>query len=249
MNNKQVLAVVGSREITNEDLQLLIRSLDPQRAAQFQSEEGQKRLLEELVNQELFYLDAIDHDLDQDEAYKQELKKVQESFLKQYAINRLVKTAAIDEKEVADYYEANKDHFTNPPTAKASHILVDSQEEAEKIIKEIQEGLSFYEAAEKYSKCPSKAQGGDLGSFSRGQMVPEFEEAVFNMEKDEISAPVKTQFGYHIIQAFEHKNEETKSFEEVKGQLAQQMLAQKQHNLYLDKVNELKNNYEVKVNL
>ena len=248
MDNKKVLAVVGNREIVTEDLQLLIRSLDPKSAAQFQSEEGQKRLLEELINQELFYLDAIENGLDQSEAFQREVKKLQESFLKQYAINNLVRTANVEEKELTDYYEANKDHYKAPATAKASHILVDTQEEAEKIIAEIQEGLSFKAAAEKYSKCPSKAQGGNLGAFSKGQMVPEFEEAVFNMEKDEISKPVKTQFGYHIIQLFERKEEATKSFEEVKNQLTQQMLGQKQQKLYLDKVKNLRDKYEIQVN-
>ncbi|SES96246.1 peptidyl-prolyl cis-trans isomerase C [Natronincola peptidivorans] len=249
MDNKQVLAVVGNREISEADLQLLIRSLDPQRAAQFQSEEGKKRLLEELVNQELFYLDAIDSQLDKDEAYLKELHKVEENFLKQYAISRLVKTAAIDEDEAKNYFEENKEQFKSPATAKASHVLVDTEEEAEKVLVEVQEGLSFEEAANKYSKCPSKAQGGSLGNFSRGQMVPEFEEAVFSMEKDEISKPVKTQFGYHLIKVFDHTPEEMKSFDEVKGQLAQQLLSQKQQNLYLNKVQELKDKYEIKVNL
>ncbi|SDK83328.1 peptidylprolyl isomerase [Natronincola ferrireducens] len=249
MDNKNILAVVGDREITEADLQLLMRGIDPQRAAQFQSEEGKKRLLEELINQELFYLDALDNGLDKDETFQKELKKVEESFLKQYAINKLVKTVALDEKELGEYYESHKDHFKNPATAKASHILVDSEEEAEAIIKELEGGLSFEEAAEKYSKCPSKAQGGNLGAFPRGQMVPEFEEAVFSMEKNEISKPVKTQFGHHIIKVFEQNPEEMKSFEDVKGQLAQQLLGQKQHDLYSNRVNELKGKYEVKVNL
>lgn len=249
MDNRKVLATVDNREITSEDLQLLIRSLDPQRAAQFQTEEGQKRLLEELIHQELFYLDAIETGLDKDQNYQDELKKVQENFLKQYAINHLVKTADVEEKELKDYYEANKEHFKTPATANAAHILVDHEEEANKIIEELKSGLTFKEAAEKYSKCPSKAQGGNLGTFSKGQMVPEFEEAVFSMEKDEISKPVKTQFGYHIIQLFHRNEEEPKSYDEVRNQLAQQMLFQKQQNLYFNKVQELKSKHEVKINL
>lgn len=247
MDNKKPLAMVGNREITDLDLQLLLRSLEPQRAMQFQSEEGKKKLIEELINQELFYLDAVQHDLDKDEIFQKELQKVQENFLKHYAIQQLISTVTIDEDEVEDFYKTHQEQFKKPATAKASHILVDSEEKAEEILTEIEEGLSFEEAAEKYSSCPSKAQGGNLGFFSRGQMVPEFEEAVFTMKENEISKAVKTQFGYHIIKVFQHKAEEIKSLAEVKGQLSQQLLGQKQQKLYFDKINKLKDEYEVKI--
>ncbi|AOY75237.1 peptidylprolyl isomerase [Clostridium formicaceticum] len=249
MDNKKVLAVVGNREITEGDLQTIIRSLDPQRAMQFQTEEGQQRLLEEIIDQELMYLDAVDNNMPNDEAYQKELKKISENFLKQYAINQLIKDVKVDDKEIEDYYENHKEYFRNPAAAKASHILVDTEEKAESILKEINEGLSFEEAASKYSSCPSKAQGGNLGEFSKGKMVPEFEEAVFNMEKGEISKPVKTQFGYHLIKLFDRKKEDTKTLSEVKDRLTQQLLGQKQQQLYLEKVEGLRNKYTVTMNI
>jgi parvulin-like peptidyl-prolyl isomerase len=83
--------------------------------------------------------------------------------------------------------------------AKASHILVDKQSQALKILDEIKAGGNFGELAKKYSTCPSGKKGGDLGQFGRGQMVKEFEQATFALKVGEISQPVKTQFGYHII--------------------------------------------------
>ena len=82
---------------------------------------------------------------------------------------------------------------------KASHILVKTEEEAANIKEEIKNGKSFAQAAKEVSLCPSGQNGGDLGYFSRGQMVKEFEDAAFNMNTGEISNPVKTQFGYHLI--------------------------------------------------
>ncbi len=82
---------------------------------------------------------------------------------------------------------------------KASHILVSSLEEANKVVSELKDGKDFGELAKKYSKCPSGKQGGDLGFFSKGQMVKEFEDAAFSLEVGSVSGPVKTQFGYHII--------------------------------------------------
>lgn len=83
---------------------------------------------------------------------------------------------------------------------KASHILVKTKEEAEQIRTDIVSGkISFAEAAEKYSSCPSGARGGDLGFFGRGMMVPEFDQASFSLPVGEVSEPVQTQFGYHLI--------------------------------------------------
>jgi peptidyl-prolyl cis-trans isomerase C len=88
---------------------------------------------------------------------------------------------------------------------KASHILCSTREEAEAVISELKGGKSFEELALKYSSCPSGRQGGDLGFFGRGQMVKEFEDAAFALEPGKVSAPVRTQFGYHVIRVTERK--------------------------------------------
>lgn len=82
---------------------------------------------------------------------------------------------------------------------RASHILVPTEKDAEKILAELKKGKDFAELAKKYSKCPSSKNGGDLGFFGRGQMIKEFENAAFSLNSGEISKPVKTKFGYHII--------------------------------------------------
>ncbi len=82
---------------------------------------------------------------------------------------------------------------------KASHILVQTEEDANKIYDEIKSGLSFAQAAKEYSLCPSGYNGGDLGYFGRGMMVKPFEDAAFDLEVGEISKPVQTQFGWHLI--------------------------------------------------
>ncbi len=84
--------------------------------------------------------------------------------------------------------------------ASARHILVKSQEECESIKKEIEEGTDFAEMAKKHSECPSGQKGGDLGEFSPGQMVKEFNDVVFNEEVGKVHGPVQTQFGYHLIE-------------------------------------------------
>ncbi|MCD4668064.1 MAG: peptidylprolyl isomerase [Sulfurimonas sp.] len=83
--------------------------------------------------------------------------------------------------------------------ATASHILVDSEERCNEIKTEIENGLSFADAAKANSTCPSSAQGGDLGKFGPGQMVPEFDKAIFSGDVGVLYGPIKTQFGYHLI--------------------------------------------------
>jgi peptidyl-prolyl cis-trans isomerase C len=82
---------------------------------------------------------------------------------------------------------------------RASHILVEKQSQALKVLEELKAGADFKDLAKTYSICPSSKRGGDLGQFKRGQMVREFEQAAFTLKQGEISGLVKTQFGYHII--------------------------------------------------
>ena len=88
---------------------------------------------------------------------------------------------------------------------RARHILVATRPDALKIIKKLNEGANFTTLAKKFSKCPSKKRGGDLGYFERGKMAKSFEEAAFSMEKDEISEPIRTQFGFHVIKVMKKR--------------------------------------------
>lgn len=248
MEKKDILAVVGTKEITTMDVDSALQGLGPQRAMQFQSEDGRKKLLEDLINQELFYLNAIENGADEEEEFKNEMKKIKENFLKQYSIGKLLSNVKVEEKEAKEFYENNKEQFISAEGVQASHILVEDESQAKEISAEINNGLSFEDAAKKYSKCPSNERGGDLGFFSKGQMVPEFENAAFNMEKGEVSEPVKTQFGYHIIKLTDKKDADTKSFDEVKDNIYGQLIHKQQQVTYFEKVEELKSKYSVTIN-
>ena len=241
---KKILAKVGQKEITNLDVQGAIQGLDPFQAQQFQTEEGQKYVLDDLINQELLYMYAKDNNIDQDEEFRTEMKRVEENVLKQYVINKILTSVKLTEEEKKAFYEAQKQSFSKPETASAKHILVDSEEKANDILGKINAGdLSFEDAAKEHSTCPSKDAGGDLGTFGRGQMVPEFENAVFNMNNGEVSGPVKTQFGYHLIK-LENKNESSiPEYDEVAEEVGKALLFQKQGEVYQQKLNEVKEKY------
>ena len=245
--NENVLAKVGNREILKEEMEMMIKSLGPERAAQFNSEKGREYVLNELINQELFYLYAMANGMDGEEVFKSQLETVKVNILKQYAVNKTIASVAVEEKDAEEYYEKNKDNFQMPESIRTKHILVDSEDEAKSIQKEIVGGLAFEDAASKYSKCPSKENGGDLGMFGRGKMVPEFEAAAFAMNVGEISEPVKTQFGFHLIKVEEKQEASLRAYDEVKNEIGQRLVAEKQRDVYMEKISELKKQYEVEI--
>ncbi len=245
MDNK-VLAVVNGREITQLDVQRTLQSLG-QAAMNYAGPDGEKKLVDELINQELFYAEALATELDKDDQFVAEMEEVKNNMLKQYFVRKLLADIEVSEDVVEAYYNENKVQFNKPDQAKASHILVDTEEQASDIMKEIEGGLSFEEAASKYSKCPSNAQGGDLGFFGKGQMVPEFEEAVFAMEVGDLSAPVQTQFGFHLIKKTDAAEGGEAEFGEVRNTILQQLTVQKQNEIYYGKADALKEKYTVEM--
>lgn len=245
MENK-VIAVVDGREITESHLVSLVQSLG-QNAARFAGEGGRQQLVDELVTQELFYSDALANGLDKDEEFLAAAQNMYSTLLKQYALSKLLGTVKVSDEEALAYFNDHKDTFKTAPTVRASHILVDSKEQADAILAEIKDGLSFEEAAQKYSSCPSKERGGDLGEFGRGQMVPEFEQAVFNMKANEISEPVQSQFGYHLIKLAALNEAKDANFEDVKDKVMQFVMSMKHNEVYTNKQTELKSKYTIEM--
>lgn len=245
MDNK-LLAVVDGREIKESDLAALIRNLGPN-ANRFQGPAGHQQLVDELVTQELFYSESLATGLDKDEAYLVAVEDMKKSLLNQYALNKLLANVTVSEEEARAYFENHKDMFATGPKARASHILVSSEESAQKILDEINEGLDFAEAAQKYSSCPSGQAGGDLGEFGPGQMVPEFDNAVFNMKAGEMSAPIQTQFGYHLIKIASISDGADVKFEDVAEQVNQTAVNVKRNDIYTAKQAELKGKYTFEI--
>jgi peptidyl-prolyl cis-trans isomerase C len=239
-NEKKILAKVGHKEILQSDVNDLHRSVGPERILEFANPEGQKELLEELIAQELLLQDARNKKLDQSPEFLREVEKIQESVLKQIALKELLKSVEVSDDFVKNYYQENPLSFKEEEAWQASHILVNTAEESEKIYQEIQAGKSFAQAALEYSQCPSKNQGGNLGFFTAGKMVAEFENCVKEMTKGEIREGVESQFGWHLIQLTDKKEAGMIPFEQIKDELKKQLLLIHQEKAYIEKGQELK---------
>lgn len=248
MEKEKVLAVVNGKEITGEDFNLFMQSMDPQLAQYFMTGDHEKEIIDELIYQQLLFLDAKERKLDEQEEFKQVLAKTEESLLKTYAIGKLLEDVEITEKDLEDFYNANAEKFDLPQSVQASHILVEDEEEAKELYEKVKNGEDFAAVAEEFSTCPSAERGGDLGTFYPGQMVPEFDQAVFSMEVGEISEPVKTQFGYHIIKVTDSSNAKKNTLADVKADVRREVKRVKEQNAYMDKIKALSDKYEIKVN-
>lgn len=246
--DNNVLAKIENIEITKEQFINVMRGLPQQQAMEFSTQEGSRKLLDEMIAGELFYLEAEKNNLEQDEEFIKIMEEAKHNMLQRYAVQKLLEDIKVSQEEIKEYYNNNKNEFVAEEQVSARHILVDSEEGCLKIKEEIVNGLDFSEAASKYSTCPSKERGGALGSFIKGKMVPEFSDAAFELAIGEVSDPVKTQFGYHLIIVDEKKEAHEKSLDEVAGQISQKIAKDKQYKVYDAKVKELKSQYKIEVN-
>lgn len=179
------------------------------------------------------------------EAYMAETGTTEAAMREQMAVRKMIiaKADAIakpTDEEIQKFYDENKDGFTQGESVGASHILIKldpadddaakaaKRERLEGLRKQILDGADFAELAKANSDCPSASSGGDLGSFSRGQMVPEFEDAAFAQPVGSVGDIVETQFGYHLIKVTEHNNEKTLTFDEAKPRISEILYSQKQ---------------------
>jgi peptidyl-prolyl cis-trans isomerase C/foldase protein PrsA len=169
----------------------------------------------------------------------------------------VVDGVVITEEEVENYYEENKSKFKRPARVKARHILVttddktdqEAKAKAKEVLNKLKEGADFATLAKEYSEGPSAENGGDLGYFSKGQMVPAFEQAAFSLQVDEISEPVKTKFGYHIIKVEDKQEAEIVSLADAKEKIKNLLTQQAQQAKWNSFVKGLKEDTKVDIRL
>jgi peptidyl-prolyl cis-trans isomerase C len=163
---------------------------------------------------------------------------------------RVAGDAEASQEEVERFYEENKEaQYTTPEQRCARHILFnkDQRTKAEQVKGQLQNGADFAELAREYSQDPGSAEnGGDLGCLDRGETVPNFEEALFNAEEGEIVGPVETEFGYHVIEVTDIRQQSTQPLSEVEGQIREQLSADIQAEEFSSWIQEQREQRDVK---
>ena len=198
---------IGNYNITDKEIDQYIATLAPEQQMYKDVPAFRDQVKSRLEEISLFAMEGEEKHLDETEEYKNTLSVVRRDVLGQLAMAEIINDVDVTDEEVKDYYENHKEQFGRAASVSASHILVDSEDRCNEIKSEIENGgKSFEDAAKEYSTCPSGKSGGSLGTFGKGQMVKEFEDASFNGELNKILGPVKTKFGYHLIRVDERQN-------------------------------------------
>jgi peptidyl-prolyl cis-trans isomerase C len=242
-----VIAKINTTTITKEDFIKKINRLPEWARNRFQNEEGKKQFLEEVIKEEILYQEAKKKGLNKDKEFQDRVEEFKKMTLIAVLLKKEVEEKAkADTKEVRDFYDKHQDEFKTGLEVRASHVLVSTEAEAKDILKRIQQGENFSKLAEEFTLDKGTAKkGGDLGFFGRGRMVPEFEKVAFSLKAGEVSNPVKSQFGYHIIQVTDRKEGKLRDFEEVKTSVERRLTVEKQRTLFESYIRKLQEDSKI----
>lgn len=227
-----VLAKVNGKEITDEDLKLAAEDLGPAVPRQLQGKARDAYLLDYLIDGQLVAQKAAADKLDQTPDFPQKVAYFREKILMESLLGKIAKDSATEAAMRKVYDEAAK---ADKPEMEihARHILVATKEEADAALKRVKGGEDFAKVAKEVSKDPG-SEGGDLGWFTKERMVPEFADAAFKLDVGQVSDPVKTQFGWHIIKVEGKRQSSFPPYDQVKDQVARFVVQKAQSELIAD---------------
>ena len=214
-----VLAKVNGSEIHASDVALAEEELGPS-LQQMDPSTRKDNVLSFLIDMKIVSKAAEDKKIENNDDFKKRLAFTRNRLLMDSLLASEGKAATTDDAMKKVYDEASK-QITGEQEVRARHILVETEDEAKAIKAELDKGADFAELAKKKSKDPGASDGGDLGFFTKEQMVPEFSAVAFALEPGKISDPVKSQFGWHIIKVEEKRSRKAPDFEQVKAQIEQ----------------------------
>ncbi len=258
-----ILAIMGNKVMTRADLEARLSALPAQYQKRFRDQKGKKEFVERLVQIYLFAMEARAVNIDQDKAVAARIEDAVNSILAQEYIKRkLSDRTKISEQDIEKYYQEHKREFTKPAMVKARHILVKvdprakpedvsaARARAQEIGKELDEGADFAKLARQYSDdTKTKNKGGDLGLFPRERMTPPFSRAAFALKKGEISRPVRTHFGFHIIKVEDKRAQEQMDLDRVKARIRSKLAGMRKNAGMAKEIERLKKKYKVRINI
>jgi peptidyl-prolyl cis-trans isomerase C len=230
-----VLAKVNGSEIRQSDVTLAEEELGPS-LAQMDPATKKDNVLSFLIDMKIVSKAAEDKKIENNEDFKRRLAFTRSRLLMDSLLATEGKAATTDEAMKKVYDDAAK-QISGEQEVHARHILVETEDEAKAVEDELKKGADFAELAKKKSKDPGASDGGDLGFFTKDQMVPEFSAVAFALEPGKVSDPVKSQFGWHVIKVEEKRNRQAPAFEQVKGQI-ETYVARKAQADYVAKLRE-----------
>ena len=240
------LATIDGKAITVGDLEKRVSKMP----AYYKTlaSERKKDFLDDMINEQLIYKEALKRGINREPDVKELLDEAKRKILIARLMETEVKKSAVTEDKIKEFYAMHKDDFVTPLKLRASHIMVDTEAEANEVLQKLKDGGDFAELAKQYSKDPSKARGGDLGYFIKGQLMPEIEDACFKLQVGQLSDIIKTKFGYHIIKLTDRIEPRVVELSEVRDAIEKELKDKAQQRTLDDLVKNLRSKARVKVN-
>lgn len=229
----KVIANVDGQAITEEDVRIALEELGSGLPQQMDAKQRRDYAIDYLIDLKIVANQAAKEKLDGSAEFKKRLDQTRERLLMETILTREGDKAATDEA-LRKFYDETVKTLKSETEVRARHILVESEADAKAALERVKKGEDFAKLAGELSKDPgSGREGGDLGWFEKGRMVPEFSEAAFKLEKGQVSDLVKTQFGFHIIKVEDKRDKKPPEFDAVKDQLKRYMTQKAQQDYVL----------------
>ena len=251
VNAKTNYGSVNGDEINDLDIKIAINN--PQVQFETLEEKVQKDIINKIIETKLLTQYALKSDIKKSKEYKETIVKLEEDLALKLWMQKQITTIKITEKEQKEFYNNNKDKFTQNKVYNASHILLENEKDAKEIITKLSKvkdtKKEFTKLAKEKSIGPSAKNGGELGWFEPEKMLPEFSQAVSKLKKGNITKnAVKTQYGYHVIYLDDKKENGTATFKDAKIKIEQIMTQNKMVEKINDKIKELKKDSKIILN-
>ncbi len=266
--DKDIIAMINGRAIRKEQFIDFLKSQGIQSLKD--ARELRRNLLEQFIEERLilqeaerlgikvsdFELDATLKALKDKSVYTEDggldkerwKERMRDTITVNKVIRKILDSAReVDEKDALEYYKKHPDEFKTPERVRALQIVVNTEEKARDILKQLKRGSYFRRLAKKYSLSPDARDGGDLGYFSRGEMPEEFERVVFSLKKGELSDVIKSPYGYHIFKLIDKKKPGLADFDEVKDEILLNLRAEMEDKAYNSWLKRLKERATVKI--
>lgn len=245
----KVVAQINGREIRDDEFKMRFSRLSPSLKSKYSDEKGKREFLEEIVKRELLLQEAKKAGIEKDQVLLDRIEEMRErlilnEFLQREVEGKLVTT----DKELEDYYNLHKEEFKSPDEAKISHILVKNEEDAKAVIKRLRKGSDFAKMAREISiDMATKDSGGEMGVIQKGKFHPQLDSVIFSANEGEISDPVKTERGYHIIKVQKKIPGLPLSFNDAKNILSQRYQIEKRSKVFEDLFARLKSKANITI--
>lgn len=240
------IATVNGRAITVGDFEKRVSKMP----AYYKTLAGNRKkdFLDDMINEQLIYKEAVKRGINRDPEVKELLDEAKRKILIARLMEIEAGKSAVTEDKIKRFYDMHKNDFVTPLKLRASHIMVETEAEANDILQKLKDGDDFAQLAKEHSKDPSKDRGGDIGYFIKGQLMPEIEEICFKLQVGQTSDIIKTKFGYHIIRLTDKIEPRTVELSEVKDAIEKELKDSAQQRALNDLVKNLRSKARVKIN-